>query len=150
MVIMVYTFPNALAENFVIKLNLEDDFLKFSKSIFMLMIFPFIISTASGKTKLSEKPEDPAFCDGTETDEVANINDVDEYLEMLYEELPEKVKGCALLLQLARNPDNLEELFQNGMHVFYFIFIYFIFSFVNRYVSDFVPFLINPHMIRYR
>ncbi|KAK3792823.1 hypothetical protein RRG08_038553 [Elysia crispata] len=70
-------------------------------------------SKASGKTKLSEKPEDPAFCDGTETDEVANINDVDEYLEMLYEELPEKVKGCALLLQLARNPDNLEELFQN-------------------------------------
>ncbi|CAL1547744.1 unnamed protein product [Lymnaea stagnalis] len=67
----------------------------------------------SGKTKLSDKPGDPAFGDGTEVDEVANINDVDEYLEMLYEELPEKVKGCALILQLARNPDNLEELFQN-------------------------------------
>ena len=70
--------------------------------------------SASGKTKLKDKPEDPAFCDGTEIDEVANINDVDEYLEMLYEDLPEKVKGCALILQLARNPDNLEELFQNG------------------------------------
>ncbi|XP_059150939.1 kinesin-associated protein 3-like isoform X2 [Physella acuta] len=68
---------------------------------------------ASGKTKLSDKPGDPSVCDGTETDEVANINDVDDYLEMLYEELPEKVKGCALILQLARNPDNLEELFQN-------------------------------------
>jgi hypothetical protein len=47
-------------------------------------------------------------------DETANINDVDEYLDMLYEDLPDKVKGSALLLQLARNPDNLEELFQNG------------------------------------
>ncbi|XP_055896459.1 kinesin-associated protein 3-like isoform X2 [Biomphalaria glabrata] len=68
---------------------------------------------ASGKTKLSDKPGDPAFSDGSEINEVANINDVDDYLEMLYEELPEKVKGCALILQLARNPDNLEELFQN-------------------------------------
>ena len=28
---------------------------------------------ASGKTKLSDKPEDPAFCDGTEIDEVRAI-----------------------------------------------------------------------------
>ena len=52
-------------------------------------------------------------------DETANINDVDEYLDMLYEDLPDKVKGSALLLQLARNPDNLEELFQNGVCVFF-------------------------------
>ena len=45
---------------------------------------------------------------------MANINDVDEYLEMLYEDLPEKQRGTALLLQLARNPDNLDEIFQNG------------------------------------
>uniref|UniRef100_A0A0B7B022 Kinesin-associated protein 3 n=1 Tax=Arion vulgaris TaxID=1028688 RepID=A0A0B7B022_9EUPU len=32
---------------------------------------------------------------------------------MLYDDLSDKVKGCALILQLARNPDNLEELFQN-------------------------------------
>lgn len=66
----------------------------------------------SGKTQLLDKPEDPGI-DATEVDEVANINDVDEYLDMLYEDLPDKVKGSALLLQLARNPDNLEELFQN-------------------------------------
>lgn len=45
---------------------------------------------------------------------MANINDVDDYMELLYEDVPEKVRGSALLLQLARNPDNLEELFQNG------------------------------------
>nr|KAG5710596.1 hypothetical protein BaRGS_013242 [Batillaria attramentaria] len=66
----------------------------------------------TGKTQLMDKPEDPGI-DATEVDEVANINDVDEYLDMLYEDLPDKVKGSALLLQLARNPDNLEELFQN-------------------------------------
>ena len=53
--------------------------------------------------------------DATEIDETANINDVDDYLELLYEDVPEKVRGSALLLQLARNPDNLQELFQNGM-----------------------------------
>lgn len=47
-------------------------------------------------------------------DEVANINDMDEYIELLYEDIPDKVRGSALILQLARNPDNLEELLING------------------------------------
>lgn len=72
------------------------------------------VSVASGKTQLSDKPLEPAFSDGTELDEEANLNDTDEYLELLYEDIPEKIRGSALFLQLARNPDNLEELFQNG------------------------------------
>ena len=76
--------------------------------------FSFIL-TASGKTTLHETPQAPTF-DATETDEVANINDVDEYLELLYEDVAEKIRGSALLLQLSRNPDNLEELFQNGWY----------------------------------
>uniref|UniRef100_A0A2K5YH27 Kinesin associated protein 3 n=1 Tax=Mandrillus leucophaeus TaxID=9568 RepID=A0A2K5YH27_MANLE len=43
----------------------------------------------------------------------ANINDMDEYIELLYEDIPDKVRGSALILQLARNPDNLEELLLN-------------------------------------
>lgn len=39
---------------------------------------------------------------------------LDEYLELLYEDLPEKLRGSALILQLARNPDNLQELFEVG------------------------------------
>lgn len=35
-------------------------------------------------------------------------------MELLYEDVPEKIRGSALLLQLSRNPDNLEELFSNG------------------------------------
>ncbi|XP_071153872.1 kinesin-associated protein 3-like [Mytilus edulis] len=69
-------------------------------------------SKASGKTQLQENPEVPTY-DATEIDEVANINEVDDYMELLYEDVPEKIRGSALLLQLSRNPDNLEELFAN-------------------------------------
>ena len=51
---------------------------------------------------------------GSEIQERASINRLDEYIEMLYEDIPEKVRGTALVLQLSRNPDNLEELIQNG------------------------------------
>lgn len=70
--------------------------------------------SAGGKQgELTGKLKDPTF-DSTEIDEVANVNDLDDYLELLYEDIPEKIRGSALILQLARNPDNLEELFQNG------------------------------------
>ncbi|ELU10175.1 hypothetical protein CAPTEDRAFT_219515 [Capitella teleta] len=65
-----------------------------------------------GKGQMTGKLNEPGF-EGTEIDEVANINEVDVYLELLYEDIPEKIRGTALVLQLARNPDNLEELFQN-------------------------------------
>lgn len=44
----------------------------------------------------------------------ATIRNIDEYIELLYEELPERIRGSAYILQLARNPDNLEELEKNG------------------------------------
>lgn len=47
-------------------------------------------------------------------DEEASINSIDEYVELLYEDIQEKIRGATLIFQLARNPDNLEELLQNG------------------------------------
>ncbi|XP_061707895.1 kinesin-associated protein 3 isoform X2 [Cydia pomonella] len=44
---------------------------------------------------------------------VAVLNNVDDYVELLYDDIPEKIKGSALILQLARNPDNLIELAHN-------------------------------------
>ncbi|XP_038210626.1 kinesin-associated protein 3 [Zerene cesonia] len=44
---------------------------------------------------------------------VAVLNHVDDYVELLYDDIPEKIKGSALILQLARNPDNLVELARN-------------------------------------
>ncbi len=71
------------------------------------------ITSTDGKHKqLNDKLEEPNIDDINET---ANVNDLDEYSEMLYEDdIGVKVRGSALILQLARNPDNLEELFQNG------------------------------------
>ncbi|XP_059840433.1 kinesin-associated protein 3a isoform X1 [Hypanus sabinus] len=59
------------------------------------------------------KLKDPPPFEGMEIDEIANINDVEDYIELLYEDICDKVRGSALILQLARNPDNLEELLQN-------------------------------------
>ncbi|XP_059503830.1 kinesin-associated protein 3a isoform X4 [Stegostoma tigrinum] len=59
------------------------------------------------------KLKDPSPFEGMEIDEIANINDVEDYIELLYEDISDKVRGSALILQLARNPDNLEELLQN-------------------------------------
>ena len=54
-----------------------------------------------------------AEADPTDDGEMANINNLEEYIELLYEEGAAKVRGSRLILQLARNPDNLEELSQN-------------------------------------
>jgi hypothetical protein len=67
--------------------------------------------SSSNKKGLMGKLEEPNIDDINET---ANINELDDYMEMLYEEdIEAKKRGSALILQLARNPDNLEELFQN-------------------------------------
>ena len=43
-----------------------------------------------------------------------SINHIDEYVELLYEDLGERIRGSAMILQVARNADNLEELEKNG------------------------------------
>ncbi|KFQ37008.1 Kinesin-associated protein 3, partial [Mesitornis unicolor] len=70
-------------------------------------------SVGKEKKEKSSKPKDPPPFEGMEIDEVANINNMDEYIELLYEDISDKVRGSALILQLARNPDNLEELLIN-------------------------------------
>jgi hypothetical protein len=37
-----------------------------------------------------------------ENEELANINDLEDYIELLYEEIPAKVRGSSLILQLSR------------------------------------------------
>ncbi|KAG7526402.1 kinesin-associated protein 3-like [Solea senegalensis] len=65
------------------------------------------------KEKRSVKPRELTPFEGMELNEEANITRVDEYVELLYEGIPEKIRGSALILQLARNPANLEELLHN-------------------------------------
>ncbi|KAL3312721.1 Kinesin-associated protein 3 [Cichlidogyrus casuarinus] len=69
--------------------------------------------TPKAKIKQINTLEDPGAFDSTEINETAALTDIEEYLEMLYEDVPEKLRSSALILQLARNPDNLEELYKN-------------------------------------
>ncbi|KAG7233463.1 hypothetical protein INR49_007001 [Caranx melampygus] len=66
-----------------------------------------------GEEKKRISPRDFTPYTAAALDEEANINSIDEYVELLYEDVQEKIRGAALILQLARNSDNLEELIQN-------------------------------------
>ncbi|KAF7654529.1 hypothetical protein LDENG_00068530 [Lucifuga dentata] len=74
-------------------------------------------SPVKGKVEKKErrilKPRELTPFEGIELNEEASITRVDEYTELLYEGIPEKIRGSTLILQLARNPDNLEELLHN-------------------------------------
>lgn len=50
----------------------------------------------------------------TPTEDGANINSLNDYIELLYEGVPDKIKASNLILQLARDPDNMEFLSKNG------------------------------------
>lgn len=63
------------------------------------------VSRGSGKT---------VSVDTEKVKEKASIRNLDEYVELLYEDLQERVRGSSLILRLARCPDNLEELERNG------------------------------------
>lgn len=84
------------------------------------------LKTFTGSDNNSHPPR-PASSNSiiTENSEVerAVISNVDSYIELLYEEIPGKIKGSSLILQLARIPDNLLELTKNGI-IFVYIIIY--------------------------
>ncbi|XP_065647919.1 kinesin-associated protein 3 isoform X4 [Hydra vulgaris] len=65
------------------------------------------------KTSKKKKEVDPF--DSNEFDDSANLNNIEEYVEYLYEDTVSKIKGTGLILQVARNPDNLTELAENEM-----------------------------------
>ena len=69
-------------------------------------------NTTTSSKPLSDELEQPSI--DTLINETASLNDIDDYAEMLYESVPDKIKGSALILQLARNPDNLSEIIQKG------------------------------------
>jgi hypothetical protein len=58
-----------------------------------------------------------SLLDHARTAEVARLSEMDVYMEQLYEDLPTKIHGTALILQVAQNPDNLEELVENEVRL---------------------------------
>uniref|UniRef100_A0A3B3RUF3 Kinesin associated protein 3 n=1 Tax=Paramormyrops kingsleyae TaxID=1676925 RepID=A0A3B3RUF3_9TELE len=66
-----------------------------------------------GKERDCIKPRDLTPFEDMEIEEEAGISCIDSYVDLLYEDISEKARGAALILQLARKPNNLEELLQN-------------------------------------
>ncbi|VDK22304.1 unnamed protein product [Taenia asiatica] len=79
------------------------------------MLLP--VSDAIQSSSANEMLADPGAFDSAKIDETANMTDLDDYLDLLYEDTTEQLRASALILQLARNPDNLEELFRNEILV---------------------------------
>lgn len=71
------------------------------------------LDTMSSQQVNSRSMEKLLSPNGEPPPEKASIRVVDTYVELLYDELPDKIRGSSLILQLARNPDNLEELAKN-------------------------------------
>jgi hypothetical protein len=46
---------------------------------------------------------------------VATMNQIDSYIEGLYEEVKEKIVSTRAILSLAKNPENMQELVSNGI-----------------------------------
>ena len=53
--------------------------------------------------------------------EEASIYDLDNYVDLLYEEIAEKERAAKLILQLARNPEHMEELLRKVIRIKIFL-----------------------------
>lgn len=55
--------------------------------------------------------------------EKAKFSNIDEYIELLYEDMPSKLRASSLLLELALHPINLERFEKNGRCSLTFVWI---------------------------
>lgn len=77
----------------------------------------FYLKTRRNQTESQDQSPSPAdltSCAGVELEgDEASVTCIDEYVELLYEDVQDKLRGASLILHLAQNPDNLEELILN-------------------------------------
>lgn len=52
---------------------------------------------------------------GLMPDDKASLAKIDEYIEMLYDDMPKKVRGSGFILKVTCEKDNLEELSSSGI-----------------------------------
>ncbi|CAG0887335.1 unnamed protein product [Cyprideis torosa] len=64
---------------------------------------------------IATDPLNASFDATSPSDVEANLNCLEDYIELLYEDTSSKVNGSGLILQLCRNPDNLEEFSENDV-----------------------------------
>lgn len=68
------------------------------------------MESSTEKDSGSESPSPAPTLSG----QTASFTAIEDYLELLYEDLPDKTRGSALILELAKDPNNLEDLASSG------------------------------------
>lgn len=67
-------------------------------------------SKTSPEENVTPSSADVMLGSGQINGEKASITNIEEYIELLYDEMSDKIKGSTLILQLAKDTNNLEEL----------------------------------------
>lgn len=70
---------------------------------------PAILVKSSDTIDSSPLDENPV----SKPEEKANLLDLEDYIELLYDDMPDKIKGSNLILQLCKDSSNLDELTKN-------------------------------------
>lgn len=70
---------------------------------------------SSISVKSTESVDSSSFDEppGSKSEEKANLLDLENYIELLYDEMTDKIKGSGLILQLCKDSSNLDELTKN-------------------------------------
>jgi len=55
---------------------------------------------------------------GLMPEDKASLAKIDEYIEMLYDDMPQKVRGSGFILKVTCDKDNLEELSSSGIIIY--------------------------------
>lgn len=84
----------------------------------VLIIYNFIIDNKIKEDKnqlvMENSPSIYHIC-GLMPEDKASLAKIDEYIEMLYDDMPKKVRGSGFILKVTSDKDNLEELSSSGI-----------------------------------
>lgn len=92
---------------------------KFDLFIFDTYNLCFIIDNKIKEDKnqlgLENSPSNIYHICGLMPEDKASLAKIDEYIEMLYDDMPKKVRGSGFILKVTSDKDNLEELSSSGI-----------------------------------
>lgn len=87
--------------------------------LFFIINYNFIVDNKIKEEKnqlgLENSPTSIYHICGLMPDDKASLAKIDEYIEMLYDDMPQKVRGSGFIFKVTCDKDNLEELSSSGI-----------------------------------